>query len=98
MSRAYCLDCDRSIQLSMIMETGDEVTCPHCDAEFDLIGLNSPAIEWAEELRYLNDGEDDWIDDDDWLDEEDEEWSWMIAKQGRIHASAEEKRRATFSE
>jgi hypothetical protein len=56
---------------------GDEVICPHCEADLEVVNLDPPELDWA----YLepddgDDWDDDWDDDDDdddW-DDDDDDW------------------------
>lgn len=59
MKKVYCLDCDRAISIQNDAEFGDEIVCHSCEAEFELVSLNPPAIEWL-------------YDDDDWDNDLDE--------------------------
>lgn len=73
MKRVYCLDCDSAIQINASAKVGDEIVCENCEAEFELVSLNPPVIEWLydddeEWDEYNDDSEDD--SEDDWEDDE----------------------------
>ena len=82
MRTAYCLDCDRSIKLGDRFRVGDTVDCTHCEAEFQLVSLEPPEIEWLYE-----DEDDDWEEEEEEEEEEAEDYrSWQLAKRSRINA------------
>jgi len=64
---AACPDCGRKIEMRLQSGVGDEVICPYCDAELEVVSLDPPELDWAY-LEPAEDGDDDW--DDDWDDEE----------------------------
>ena len=68
MSEVFCLDCDRKIKLPANAQEGDSITCTNCDAEFEIVSINPPKIEWMYD-EY--DDSDDW-DDDDYDDDSDD--------------------------
>ncbi|NJN84388.1 MAG: hypothetical protein HC802_20320 [Caldilineaceae bacterium] len=101
MTAVVCLDCQRSIQLMGNPEEGDAVTCPNCQAEFELVSLEPPTIEWLYEGYDSTWGDENWddddldeSDDDDSSDDDDDDWSWMIAKQRRLQEHADSRRRS----
>jgi lysine biosynthesis protein LysW len=59
---ATCPDCGKVIRLRGRVRMGQEVTCPHCDAELEVIETDPVELDWVYD-EY--DGEDD-EDDDDW--------------------------------
>lgn len=93
MNKVYCLVCDRSIPVREKMEIGNEIVCPHCEATFELVGVTPLEIEPVFQDSYQ--GRDEWLEyEDEWLyDEEEDQWSWRIAKKGRLQAYGEERRR-----
>ena len=82
MKTAYCLDCDRSIKLGDRVSISDVVECLHCEAEFQIMNLDPPDLEW------LYEEDDDWYEEEEEEEEEDgaESWSWMLAKRRRVDA------------
>ena len=69
MKKVYCLDCDRAIPLHQGAEVGDEILCDYCEAEFVLVRVSPPEIEWVDDDDW---GNKDNADDDtaryDWTD------------------------------
>lgn len=61
MARAWCPDCDSAILINPKPMVGKRLTCPHCDAELEVIGLDPVELDWVYEEP-----------DDDWEDEEDD--------------------------
>ena len=58
MALVYCLDCDRKLPLALHQRPGDLIICPACDAEFELVTVNPPEIEWLYD-EYDDDDDDD---------------------------------------
>jgi len=59
---ASCPDCGRKIELRSHPRLGEEVICPHCDAELEVVDLDPLELDWA----YIEPADDDdWDDDDD---------------------------------
>jgi hypothetical protein len=44
---------------------GQKLTCPHCDAELEVISLNPLELDWAYDWSWDEDDEDE-EDEDDW--------------------------------
>lgn len=85
MAMVLCLDCDRKIELNLNHKPGDQVECPSCGSEFEIVSMDPPEIEWLYDDyddEEWDDEDEDW-EDDDWEDS-DENWSWMIAKRQRL--------------
>ena len=59
MSRAYCPDCDGKIVFNAEPRVGTRLTCPHCDAELEVIDINPVELDWVYE-----ESDEDWDDDD----------------------------------
>lgn len=96
MPHVYCLDCDSKIVLHSQIQVGDQCTCSDCDAEFQIVNVNPPEIEWLyDDYDEYDDDYDDLDEDED--DEEDQEWSHLVAKQHRHAGYADNgyRRRAT---
>ena len=64
MGSAYCPDCDGRIVLNPHANLGQKLTCPHCDAELEVISLNPLELDWAYDWIWDEDEEDE--DEDDW--------------------------------
>jgi lysine biosynthesis protein LysW len=61
-----CLDCGRMIKLSFEPVVGRIITCPNCEAEFEVIAVSPVELDWA-----FFDPEDK---DDDRDDDDNEDW------------------------
>lgn len=59
MDRVYCPDCDGSIVLSSRVEIGQTLTCPHCEAELEVISLDPPEVDWAYDWEWEEEGEEE---------------------------------------
>jgi alpha-aminoadipate carrier protein LysW len=46
MPRALCPDCDEEIVLNRVI-VGQTVTCPHCDADLQVINVDPLELDWA---------------------------------------------------
>lgn len=57
---ANCPDCDAKLVVNVV-RLGQKLTCPYCDTELEVIGVDPLELDWAS----------DWSDD--WEDYE-EEW------------------------
>ncbi|MGD9049790.1 MAG: lysine biosynthesis protein LysW [Anaerolineae bacterium] len=60
MAGVYCPDCDGRITINPSPRVGKRLTCPHCDADLEVISVDPVELDWVYEES-----------DDDWLDEED---------------------------
>ena len=58
MARAYCPDCDGSIDLRS-PRVGQLLFCPHCDTEVEVVDINPLELDWA----YASSYEADWADE-----------------------------------
>ena len=68
---AYCPECDGRITLNPHAALGQKITCPHCDADLEVISLEPLELDWAYDWSW--DEEEDYDDDDD-EDGEDDDW------------------------
>jgi lysine biosynthesis protein LysW len=50
MAFAYCPDCGGRIYLSRKPWQGQPTTCDYCDADLEVVGLNPPQVDWAENV------------------------------------------------
>jgi hypothetical protein len=82
MAIALCPDCEEGISVGPRPRIGQRVTCPHCNAELEVVEINPLELDWAfEDTDTDYDEEDEWEEEDwgeeedveDWEDEEDEE-------------------------
>jgi alpha-aminoadipate carrier protein LysW len=55
MASAYCPDCDERIVLNPNPRVGKRITCPHCEADLEVIGVDPLELDWV----Y------DWDEDDE---------------------------------
>lgn len=58
---APCPDCGEDITLRGTIRVGKQVTCPHCEAELEIIEADPVELDWT-------------YDDDDWDEQEDEDY------------------------
>ena len=65
MAEAICPSCGEDIQLTGKVQLGQEVVCPHCETELEVIDLDPVELDWIDD--------EDWDDWDDWDEEEEEE-------------------------
>ena len=56
---ACCPDCDGDIMLSPTPKVGKALTCPHCGADLEVIGVDPVELDWAYE-----DSDEDWESDE----------------------------------
>jgi len=57
---AACPECDENITLKGKVEWGQQVNCPHCGTELEVINTNPLELDWI-----FDDYDDDYDDDDD---------------------------------
>ena len=57
-----CPDCGKKFNLRAPIHIGQEVECPHCEAELEVIETDPVELDWIYE--EVDDDDDD--DDDDW--------------------------------
>ena len=60
---AACPDCGKLVHLRGPVRIGQEVACPHCDAELEVIETDPVELDWVYD-EY--DGEEDEDEDEDW--------------------------------
>jgi alpha-aminoadipate carrier protein LysW len=60
MANAYCPECDEKIVLNPTPKVGKRLTCPHCDADLEVIGVDPVELDWVYE-----ESDEDWGDDED---------------------------------
>ena len=65
-----CPDCGNRIKLWPLINVGEELVCPFCEADLEVVSLDPVELDWAyfEPAVDDNDWDDDW-DDDDWDEE-----------------------------
>jgi hypothetical protein len=82
MKEVICLDCSTVILIEDDIYIGLNVTCPKCEAEFEVTHLAPVQLEWAfdDDYDYYYDDDDD--DDDLYGDEVDEEVDEEIEEYG----------------
>ena len=60
--KSVCPDCGEEITLRGNIRLGQEVVCPHCDAELEVVETDPLELDWA-----YDDGDyDDEEEDEDW--------------------------------
>jgi lysine biosynthesis protein LysW len=58
---AACPDCGRTIHVKSPVRIGQQVECPHCDAELEVIETDPVELDWVYEEDVDEDDEDeDW--------------------------------------
>jgi lysine biosynthesis protein LysW len=70
MATALCPDCDQKIVIGPKPKKGQWVSCPHCNADLEIISLSPLELDWA---QYDDDEE---LEDDFWEDEEEDDDDW----------------------
>ena len=78
MATTFCPDCGQKIDIGPKPKKGQWVSCPHCNADLEIIGISPLELDWAQ-YDEDEDFEDDlWEEDDDefddWDDDEDEDF------------------------
>ena len=59
--RADCPDCGARIAVQSPVQVGQQVRCPNCDAELEVIDTNPVELDWVYEDEENDDDEDeDW--------------------------------------
>jgi lysine biosynthesis protein LysW len=76
MAIALCPDCEEGISLGPRPRIGQRVTCPHCNAELEVVEISPLELDWAFEDTDTDwDEEDEWEEEENWGEEEDvEDW------------------------
>jgi lysine biosynthesis protein LysW len=57
-SVAYCPECDESIGLGARLHVGQQIVCPHCEIDLEVISLAPLELDWAFDATNL-----DWNND-----------------------------------
>ena len=60
MEGVYCPECDGTIVLNPTPQVGKRFTCPHCDADLEIISVDPVEVDWV-----FEDPDADWGDDED---------------------------------
>jgi lysine biosynthesis protein LysW len=58
MTRAYCPDCDGRIALNPA-RMGQKITCPHCDADLEVISTDPLELDWVYDWEWDEDEDED---------------------------------------
>lgn len=69
MTIAFCPDCEEGINFRVKPKMGQRLTCPHCDADLEVINLSPLELDWAYEEPDM-----EWEDEEEWEEEEEEDW------------------------
>lgn len=59
---AACPDCGKTVTLRSPVRMGQEIVCPHCDAELEVIETDPVELDWI----YEDDVTDEEEEDEDW--------------------------------
>lgn len=77
MATALCPDCGQKIVIGPKPKKGQWVSCPHCNADLEIISISPLELDWAMYDEDEDFDEDFWDDDDDdwddWDDDDDED-------------------------
>jgi len=65
MSIAFCLDCERKIEIGSTVSAGDKIKCAYCGVKLEIINLEPLELDWVYEGPVLDTGSYD------------EGWLWM---------------------
>ena len=63
MASTFCPDCDEKIVLNPA-RVGQKLSCPHCDADLEVISVEPLELDWAYDWSWEEDEDED--DDDDY--------------------------------
>jgi lysine biosynthesis protein LysW len=56
-----CPECDEDIILRGSIQWGQQVTCPHCGTELEVINTDPVELDWVyEEYEYENVEDEEW--------------------------------------
>ena len=69
MAIAKCPDCGDSIELGARPKIHRLLSCPHCDADLEVVSLDPPQVDWA--YASSDESDDEWEDEKE-QDEEEE--------------------------
>lgn len=47
MTVAFCLDCEREIEISSQVRLGQRLACPHCKVKLEIISLDPLKLDWV---------------------------------------------------
>ena len=64
MASAYCPDCDEKIVMNPHAKLGQKLTCPHCEAELEVISTDPLEFDWAYDWSWDEDEDEDEYDED----------------------------------
>lgn len=64
---AQCVECDENIELGSQVRVGAKLTCHHCGARLEVVGLDPVEVDWA----YDDEDDDDWDLEEDDLGDDD---------------------------
>jgi alpha-aminoadipate carrier protein LysW len=60
MASTFCPDCDEKITLnSKPIVVGEKLTCPHCDADLEVISVEPLELDWAYDWEWEDEDEED---------------------------------------
>ena len=64
-SAARCPDCGEKIELWPLIKEGEELICPHCEADLVVVSADPVELDWAYALPADDEDWDDWDDEDE---------------------------------
>jgi lysine biosynthesis protein LysW len=64
MPSTFCPDCDEKIVLNRAV-VGQTLTCPHCSADLEVIGIDPLELDWSYDWSWDEDEEEE----DDYYEE-----------------------------
>lgn len=59
-SVAECPDCGEKIRFKGVTKVGQQIMCPGCDAELEVVATDPIELDWA-----YDESDDDWDDDEE---------------------------------
>lgn len=70
-----CPECGENVEVDPDVEVGDQIFCPGCDCELEVIRLHPPRFKVlrSEDLEDLEEDEEDADEESDWYGDEDKD-------------------------
>jgi alpha-aminoadipate/glutamate carrier protein LysW len=72
MAEAMCPDCGQQVEVGLKPKLGQWLTCPHCNAELEVVSVNPVELDWASDFE--EDDEDEFWDEEEVWDKDEEDW------------------------
>lgn len=51
-TNAFCPDCDGRIVLHPRIRMGQQVNCPHCGTDLEVVEMDPPELDWVYDWSY----------------------------------------------